>query len=306
MRKFAPDKYRASAGYDLRKWGEVGDIPKNRAAMLRHDYRLLRPLLVYGFKRKGIKQHKKLKEYYSALYGMETLPGGLQYVPLPLRPDDTPARVTVKRGVASVRVSDNITMTRLTWEQMGYCIEDVLDGDLDFICKDIFARFEPDYVGISAGISRVKNVGMIKALNSPRMLAMELGRLMGKYDSGNHAVSNWLEGLEFYEFHKAPSDTAYKKGRTPEQKAMFRWLDDEQDRYKARAKISRKIKNVTGRIKRLKDRYKSFNLVLKGRIKGAIPRSELLAIQNDYDKKLIDLTGVRDSLIRQLHLTRGF
>ena len=128
----------------------------------------------------------------------------------------------------------------------------------------------------------------------------------GKYDSGNHAVSNWLEGLEFYEFHKAPSDTAYKKGRTPEQKAMFRWLDDEQDRYKARAKISRKIKNVTGRIKRLKDRYKSFNLVLKGRIKGAIPRSELLSIQNDYDKKLIDLTGVRDSLIRQLHLTRGF
>lgn len=321
LRKFAPARFTAARGYDLRKWRDVSDIGKKEGAAIRKYYRHLRPLLVYGYKARKIKNRKKLAAQYTALYSTTLLPG-IQRIPLPIDNHGNvqpvhfePAERVIDEAapgeyVATVTVAPGIVMRRLTWEQMGFDFSGVHGANLLPTLDQIWDRFKPDYAGIVAGISRVKRSGIIQNFNSPKILHAYLQRLQTKYDGGNHDYMNWLHGLELYYF-VPPEDTSLPMRdrvvtRDANRKKMRAWIHEEEKRYAERKKLVTAIKNLTRRIAALDKQFENFlHVSRKTFLKTERDKMERQARAN-YDKRRIDLVTKRDKLTVQLHLTKGF
>lgn len=327
LRKFAPAKFAAGAGYDLRQWRDLDSIPKSQSATIRKYYRQIRPLLTYGYsprkivatKKQTKKQAKnKLDSQYRSLYGITPLPGIIR-IPLPLDKQGNKVPVIFKKNangdlIAGVVIRPGIQVVRMTWEQMGYTWDDIAPENIRFTLAEIWQKYQPDYMGTIAGTSRVKADGVISFRNDPDTLAEELIHIQARYGrtddpdqspkgAGRNPV-NWLDGLELYYFYPPGG----KRGRDHVKAAELRqWRKDEKKRYDDRTKLSNKLKNVNKSIRDLKRDLIRFEKILT-RTKTKAQRETDLKQYHDeyYDKRLILLVERRDKLTVQLHLTKGF
>lgn len=323
MRDFAPARFTASAGYDLRRWHSVESIPKKQAAELRKYYRQMRPLLVYGYYprrvggRGNVKQKKqKTDAAFHAMYGIKPLPGIVR-IPLPVDPQGAPKRVRFETRtnhvgqrlpVASVEVSPGIFMERWTWADLGYTWDDVTGDDLDNVIREIWQTFKPDYMGVIAGTSRAKRDGTIRAQNDPGSIAKLISFYQRRYAPSDvkaehdHNYQNWLDGLELYFFRPPVTE---KNARLAKRSEFRDFIAEEKKRYDARSKISRRIKYLNTRLKQLKRDNELFLKTLK-KITLTDRKNVIKTTQPIHDKKVADSIAERDRLTVQLQLTRGF
>lgn len=310
LRKFARDRFSVAAGYNLRHFRELSDIPKKQAAEIRRYYREMRPLLVYGYQARKAKSKADLKEKYGALYGIKPLPG-IDRIPIPLNASTGKAdkvkfikdRDTGKM-VASVQVSPGIYMIRYTWEDLGYSWDD-LTNDHAAVLREVTERFRPDYIGLIAGISRVKREGRIDIRTTWQDAAQRMAHLMTRYGAGSekaeqgHNIEDWLDGLELYFFRPPVKGTLNRRAQ------IKPWLDDEQKRWKERNKLSKQIKNKSAYINKLKRQVENWGKLIK-KLATKSDANRLMQGIAGIEKQIARAEKERDKLITRLHLTKGF
>lgn len=309
VRQFAPARFAVAKGYDLRKIKNDGDLTRYQKQSIRDYYRFLRPLVVYGYRRRYVKNRVRLAQEYGALYGVKPLPG-ISRVPMPVDKNDFPEPVKftpTESGqlVATVTVAPGVRVSRLSWGEMGYTFADLVGDRLFETMREIWRHYKPDAVGIQAGHSRVKREGMIRTQNHPDDVVFLIQRLQNRYnsDAGNHFWQNWQDGLELYYF-----------GGRENKKGYNQYLKDEQERYKNRAKIGKSLKNIRHRLKILEGQRDTILKVIatvadskdgKKAIQSAT-RSIKNSALKQIDTKIKAIIKKRDELTKRLFITQEF